>query len=110
MTYMTIDQIKDENPTWFSASIMEFFDSVITPGVWPVEGGAYFVTSERGPGSREGVREPRRRTVRYAANGGHNITSVGGFMAHATLGDALDMAHEVAALLGPHPRVTAETQ
>jgi hypothetical protein len=102
MPYFTIDQIKADNERWFSPDTMAFFNSEITPGVWPVEGGAYFVTSEQ-PHVYEGEQEPRRWTVRFARDGGQYIATVGGFRAHATLGDALDMTYELAGSPGPHP-------
>lgn len=104
MAYFTMYQIRDENQEWFSPSTMEFFDSKIEPGVWPVDGGAYFVTSEQQSWPYHGgEREPRRWSVRFARDGGNDIRTVGTFMAYPTLGEALDMAYQVAGMPGHHP-------
>lgn len=74
--FFTVDDVKRANERagdhWFSKDTMRFFRSRIVGGI---EGGRYFVTSERGP---SGVRS---YTVREALPAGHVMT-VGAFQAY----------------------------
>ena len=79
--YNTIEDIKTANKKagkyFFSSGSMRFFNSRVSQTVYPTEGGAYFVTSEKGPD------EIRRYSVRYCGEGG-DIVTVGDFQAYAS--------------------------
>lgn len=61
---------------WFSAATLRLFGSHVNSAVYPFEGGAYFVTSEKGP---PGGHEPRKYTVRVAYVEPFSIATSGRF-------------------------------
>ena len=102
MTLTTIEAIKeaasDAGSHFFSRSNMRFFNCHASSIVHPVDGGAYFVTSDcREPRSwvdPRGVRQPptpRRYSLRFCTNGG-DLHTVGEFMRF----DRGDQAHREA--------------
>jgi hypothetical protein len=80
--YRTIQEIMDDNETWFSPATMAFFDSRIEDDIYPVADGAYFVTSEEPPYGE------RAWSVRFAKDGGSDIHTVGTFCGHETYQNA----------------------
>lgn len=97
----TISEIKDaatngHSPYWFSASTLAFFDSNIHPEVYPVPGGALFISSERFDEN-----SPRLFTVRHCTDNG-KITTVGEFQEHGSL-----VAARMAAIARREARLTA---
>lgn len=73
--YRTLDDIKQRNERagqcWFSPATMRFFSSRVQSAIYPTQhGGAYFVSSERGPDNI------RKYTVRLARPDG-SIDTVG---------------------------------
>jgi hypothetical protein len=90
----SLDEIKAANRVgngdqhWFSPDTMKWFHSRVSEKVWPVNDGAYFVTSERpSPSPIDGHHEPRRYTVRFCSDAG-DIDTVGDFRAHDTMREA----------------------
>ena len=82
--YNTLDEIKADNPLWFSHDTMSFFSSRVEETIYPVADGAYFVTSEKPPYG------PRAWSVRFAKDGGKDIHTVGDFCSHPSS----DQAHQ----------------
>lgn len=86
----TLSQIKyaastGASPHWFSSDSMRFFNSRVSERVYPVPGGAYFVTSERY--DRYDNRYPRAYTVRHCDLEG-SIHTVGEFQQYETSAQA----------------------
>ncbi|MDX3260775.1 hypothetical protein PV336_16260 [Streptomyces sp. MI02-2A] len=82
----TLDAIKTAakngaNPHWFEPSTLRWFASRISEDVYPVEGGAYFVTSERDTQASEYM--PRRYSVRFCSDEG-SIDTIGEFRQYAS--------------------------
>lgn len=92
MTFQTIDDIKTANRVrghhWFDADTMRRFRSRVSEQIYPCEGGAYFVSSERG---RHQSR--RRYSVRFADAAGR-VTTVGEFQQFSTAAHAHAYARE----------------
>lgn len=94
--FSTLQQIKDANKAsglyWFEPESMRFFKSRVGEKVYPTkDGGAYFVSSEKGP---DGVRAYTIRKCR--ADGSIYTPEPGyGFQAHKTA----RVAHKCAAEL-----------
>ncbi len=94
--YTTIDEIKDDNPRWFSEDSMAFFRCLVYPDVWSLPNGdAVFVTSEQqgsdefrslvdmasgmmGLAPGEPIIAARKWTLRYATVGG-GVSTIGHF-------------------------------
>jgi hypothetical protein len=93
----TLDQIKRAAAAagshWFDPSALRFFSSRLGRRVYPVPGGALFISSEqfRGYGSPDG---PRLYSVRSCTLAGE-IDTVGEFQAHSSR----ESAHNCAAHL-----------
>lgn len=93
----TLDQIKRAAAAagshWFDPSTLRYFSSRVGRRVYPVPGGALFISSEqfRGYGSPDG---PRLYSVRSCTLAG-KIDTVGKFQAHSSR----DSAHNYAAHL-----------
>lgn len=90
--YTSMAQIKAANrrsdqPHWFEPSTMGFFDSKVESAK-PIAG-RFFVTSEQPPGGERGY------TVRQADVDGR-IHTVGEFLGHETLEDAVKAARAAA--------------
>lgn len=80
--FETLADIKEANRNaglhWFSPDTVRFFKSRFSEDIYPLpDGGAMFVSSERGPD------DVRAYSVRLARADG-SIETVGGFQAHAT--------------------------
>ena len=75
-TYESMQQLKQDNPLWFSHDTMQFFNSCI---VTDLIKGRFFVTSERME-----LDMPKRYTVRKAS-GYKNIVTVGKMQQYKTL-------------------------
>jgi len=92
--FRTLQQIKDANKAtglyWFEPESMRFFKSRVSEKVYPTkDGGAYFVSSERGPSN------VRAYTIRKCRADGYIRTAPCGFQAHKTR----RIAHKCAAEL-----------
>lgn len=111
--YSSMDEIRADNPGWFSEESMAFFRCIVYDDVWRLPNGdAVFVTSEQqgsdefrelvntvagalnlGPGKRsKRITEPRVWTVRYATVGGGISTIGDGFGGYASLKEAQQAA------------------
>jgi hypothetical protein len=90
----TLDQIKraaqSAGSHWFDRDTLRYFQSRISDNVYPVPGGALFVSSEKFRGLYEPDGE-RRYTVRSCTAGGR-IETVGEFQQYASR----DAAHNAA--------------
>lgn len=96
---VTLDEMKEAVPNYFSPDTMRFFDSRVCSEVTMAhDGTAYFVTSERYDEST-----PRLYSVRryYPARNGEraHIETVGGFLRYTSRSGALDAARRAAATL-----------
>uniref|UniRef100_A0AAU3I9F0 Uncharacterized protein n=1 Tax=Streptomyces sp. NBC_01393 TaxID=2903851 RepID=A0AAU3I9F0_9ACTN len=94
-TLRTLDQVKraarnGAAPHWFDASALRFFSSRISETVYPTEGGAYFVSSERFD-----WQSPRLFTVRHCTTAGE-ISTVGEFQGYASRNGAHTAAQRLA--------------
>jgi hypothetical protein len=83
-TFLTVADIKraakDAGSYFFAPSTMRFWDSSILPRVYPIDGGAFFITGE----SDEGTRAYTVRLATVTKDGRFNISPVGDFMGYRT--------------------------
>lgn len=77
------------SPYWFDKNTVEFFSSRVSSNVYPVDGGAYFVTSEQDDSAS--TWHPRLYTVRHCTDDGV-VTTIGEFQQY----DSLSAAHAAA--------------
>lgn len=95
--FYTIEQVKRANKRaggcWFSRDTMRFFSTRVMCRVFPVPGGALFVTSDRHP--HRGGGWCRRYSIRQVDAAG-NIHTVGAFGAWRTRAQALAEAGRLA--------------
>ena len=97
--FYTIEQIKRANGRaggyWFDPDTMRFFSTRVMSRVFPVPGGALFVTSDRHPAGMG--RWIRRYSVRRA-DGTGQISTVGDFGGYPTRAQALRAVQNLARL------------
>lgn len=74
------------NRHYFSPDTMRFFKGRVMSTVFPIPGGAVFVTSERGPGME------RRYTIRTISDDGENVATIGEFQQYASRSGAMRAA------------------
>jgi hypothetical protein len=101
-TLSTIEDIrqaaKNGGSEWFGKSNMEYFATIVLPDVYPVDNGAYFVTSETIESWGEGTRYYSVRLITVnPVNGKADITTVGTYMGYNTANTAKLVAAEAQA-------------
>ncbi len=83
MTYTNLHDVMEANDQagrhWFEDDAMQFFKTRLESDLID---GRYFITSERGPNG------PRAYSIRMADEDAH-IQTIGDFMDHSTLADAM---------------------
>lgn len=92
--YTTIAEMRAANRRagqfWFEPSTLAFFSSKIHTPLYPVAEGAYFVTTEQAPASRD-YRPAAMHSVRFMDASGQ-VETVGEFQEYGLLSDALTAA------------------
>ncbi len=83
--------VKASGGHWFDKDTLAFFGSKIdSQYVWPVKGGAYFVSSEKCRWNNG----PRLYSVRFCSDAG-DIDTVGEFQGYKTAKAAVQAIHEI---------------
>ena len=99
----TLEEIKARHKAtgghWFDPGALRFFSSRLSSKVFPVDGGALFITSEQFQGmylagGRYVKSEPRRYSIRFCSDGGE-IETVGTFQEYRSLTAARHAAKRI---------------